>query len=232
MKKLFALFTLLILSLTLTGCVNTTSSSVVPSLQDIKEKVVDTGDTIEVARAKLGTPSIIAVKNDTTQVLAFSFTNGMFSNFGKNFAKGFFTLGLGSKTNPVVIKTAYITFVDGKAENVKFAGYSYITKNRITFWNEAEHELTEEEINSPLNFTIDEIYELYYKDKAAELNVPVNELPSDVKDKEFPFYNIHGHVCLGFDKYFKLKEFQNFIADPEALENDGSRIKEILKFSK
>ncbi|MGN0901748.1 MAG: hypothetical protein ACI4M9_00555 [Succinivibrio sp.] len=231
MKKLFALFTLLILSLTLTGCVNTTSSTVVPSLKDIKEKVVDTSDTIEEARAKLGTPSIIAIKDDSTQVQAFSFTTGMHRNFGKNFGKSLLTLGFGSQTHPVILKTAYITFVDGKADNVKFVGYSYITKNRMTFWNEAEHELTEEEINSPLNYTVDDIYELYYKDKAAELNVPVKELPSDVKAKEFPFYNIHGHICLGFDKYFKLKEFKTFIPDPDALENDGSRIKEILKFS-
>ncbi|MGN1281309.1 MAG: hypothetical protein ACI4UM_05340 [Succinivibrio sp.] len=230
MKRVLELFSLVMLTITLTGCVNTATSSIIPSVESIKENIVDSGNTVEEARAKLGTPALIATAKDGSQIMAFSICTGFHRNFGRNVGKSLVTLGLGSKTHPFVVKTSYITFKEGRAANAEFMGWSYITKNRFTFWNEAEHVLSEEELNTPLNLSIDDIYELYCKDVSAKMNIPVNEISSDIREKEFPFINVHGHIINGFYQNHKQELFESIVYDPKAEPGDGSRFKEFFRF--
>lgn len=210
-------------SLLLTGCVNSTVQSKTVNVTKIEQNVTKNQTTLSDLRAMLGTPFVIGkTHDDHKKVAGFMLRTSTWASAGKNIAKSMFTLGLGSKSTPFVIKNAIFKFDDNDVvTDYKFNGYSYISKNRITFWNEAQRELTDAELRSEISYTEDEIYDKYLESVAKEKGVAVSDLDSDVKGKEFKFCNIY---CQGING--ALKAFGNFDiidGDPAAEPNDGSK---------
>ena len=210
-------------SLLLTGCVNSTVQSKTVNVTKMERNVTKNQTTRADLRAMLGTPFVIGkTRDDHKKVAGFMLRTSTWTNAGKNIAKSMFTLGLGSKSTPFVIKNAIFKFDDNDVvTDYKFNGYSYVAKNRITFWNEAQRELTDEELRSEVSYTVDQTYDKYLESVAKEKGVAVSDLDSDVKEREFPFCNIY---CQGING--ALKAFGNFDitdGDPAKEPNDGSK---------
>ena len=135
-------------SLLLTGCVNSTVQSKPVSITKIEQNVTKNQTTLSDLRAMLGTPFVIGkTKDDHKKVAGFMLRTSSWANKGKNFAKHMLTFGFGSKATPYVIKNAIFKFDDNDVvTDYAFNGYSFIIKHRMSFWNEAQRELTDERI--------------------------------------------------------------------------------------
>lgn len=210
-------------SLLLTGCVNSTVQSKPVSITKIEQNVTKNQTTLSDLRAMLGTPFVIGkTKDDHKKVAGFMLRTSSWANEAKNFAKHMLTFGFGSKATPYVIKNAIFKFDDNDVvTDYAFNGYSFIIKHRMSFWNEAQRELTDEELKSDVSYTEDETYDKYLESVAKEKGVAVSDLDSDVKEKEFKFCNIY---CQGING--ALKAFGNFDitdGDPAKEPNDGTK---------
>ncbi len=210
-------------SLILTGCVNSTVQSKPVSVTKIEQNVTKNQTTLSDLRAMLGTPFVIGKTNDDhKKVAGFMLRTSAWVNMGKNFAKSMFTLGLGAKVRQYLEKNAVFKLDDNDVViDYKFNGYSYITKQRMTFWNEAERELTDEELKSDVSYNVDETYDKYLESVAKEKGVAVSDLDSDIKEKEFPFCNFACHGVKGVNKAFGPFEITD--VDPVKEPNDGSK---------
>ena len=162
-------------SLLLTGCVNSTVQSKPVSITKIEQNVTKNQTTLSDLRAMLGTPFVIGkTKDDHKKVAGFMLRTSSWANEGKNFAKHMLTFGFGSKATPYVIKNAIFKFDDNDVvTDYAFNGYSFIIKHRMSFWNEAQRELTDEELKSDVSYTEDETYDKYLESVAKEKGVAV-----------------------------------------------------------
>ncbi len=137
------------------------------------------------------------------------------------------TFGLGSSTYDFTVKNVYFKFDEqNRVIDIKKAGYSYLTKHRLTFWNECEVKLTDAEVNSSIHYAGSDICPRYAKDAAkakgiAEKDVDLGE--------EFPFCNIPCHAIRGaVASYGKFKTISDVI---DKAEGDGVRANEVFSSS-
>ncbi|MBQ8024412.1 MAG: hypothetical protein IJ254_09155 [Succinivibrio sp.] len=210
-------------SLLLTGCVNATVQSKPVSVTKIEQNVTKNQTTLSDLRAMLGTPFVIGkTLDDHKKVAGFMLRNNTWGSVGKNFAKHMLTFGFGAKATPFLIKNAIFKFDDNDVvTDYSFNGYNFIIKHRIGTWNEADRELTDEELKSDVVYSIDETYDKYLESVAKEKGVAVSDLDSDIKGKEFPFCNIACHGVKGVNKAFGPFEITE--GDPSSEPNDGSK---------
>ncbi len=182
--------------------------------------------TIKEVRAYLGTPTLTAETADGSKVLAYGLVgHNTAGSFGRNFAKGALTLGFGASSNEYTVKSLLFKFnSDGVVTDYKTDGASYLTKHRLTFWNECERRLTPQEINSPVTYGASEICEEYAKDVATKENISMDQVDTG---KEFPFCNIPCQTTRhAVSAFGELKNVNTSVGKEEG---DGSKENVIFK---
>lgn len=174
-------------SLLLTGCVNATVQSKPVSVTKIEQNVTKNQTTLSDLRAMLGTPFVIGkTLDDHKKVAGFMLRNNTWGSVGKNFAKHMLTFGFGAKATPFLIKNAIFKFDDNDVvTDYSFNGYNFIIKHRIGTWNEADRELTDEELKSDVVYSIDETYDKYLESVAKEKGVAVSTWIQILKERNF-----------------------------------------------
>lgn len=176
--------------------------------------------TLEQLRAYLGTPTLIAVaEEDGHTIVGYGLTgHSRWGSYGRAMGKNALTLGLGSKSYEYTVKTVLFKLdADNKVIDYKKTGVSYVTKKRFTLWNECERKLTQQEINSPANYGVDEICQIYAEEVAAKKGIPVSEVDTG---QEFEHCNWKCQTARGAVEVFgKIKDENLYV---EALESDGS----------
>jgi outer membrane protein assembly factor BamE (lipoprotein component of BamABCDE complex) len=193
------------------------------------ENTVKIGEsTLEDVRGKLGTPAmIVRAKSDNDVVAGFTYTDDL-GNMAAQLGKHLITLGFGAKHWPYIQKNIYIKFnEDGTAKEVKSNGYSYQSAKRITWWNEFEHELTDDELRDTSKHDIDYIERIYLEGVAKKKNTTVDKLTSEDHDFETKFCNIACFVDRGLKKAFgeyNIFVKGNAIADFDPSEKDSDHI--------
>lgn len=101
---------------------------------------------------------------------------------------------------------------------MKKNGWAYLLKHRALFWNECERPLTEQEMDTPLNYTVKEIQQTYAEWAAAQRGIPVEDVDLG---KETDFCNMS---CMA--NRDAIKAFGPLVAidgTVDALEGDGSK---------
>ena len=178
-------------ALLLTGCANTTVQSKTVSVTKIEKNITKNQTTLADLRAMLGSPLVIGKTNDDHKKIA-GFLLRTEMHFAKNFAKHMLTFGIASSNDAYVVKNAVFKFDDNdRVIDYRFNGYSYINRHRMIPWNEAQRELTEEELRSDISYTEDDAYDKYLETVAKEKGVAVSDLDKKEKGKEFPFCNFY-----------------------------------------
>ncbi len=207
----------------LTGCANVSYEDKLPTATQIKSSVTVGSTTEEEVRKKLGTPTAVAKLKDTNhEIYSFTFSTSVFNNAAANFGKGMATFGLGAKKTPISEKNAYIEFDENKiVKDIRVNGYTYVSKHRFKFWTEAEREMTEEELESNLEYNVDTIYDKYFTKLAEEKGVDKSALTDDEKYQEFDFCNIHCHNIRGLEKEYGKNNIEVTDSDPKAMAGDG-----------
>ena len=181
--------------------------------------------TVEQVRALMGTPTVDGVtESDSSRVLGYALVGeNAGKSFLKNFGKGFITLGLGSSSNEYTNKNIYFKFDDqGRLTDMKKKGYGYVTRHRLTFWNECEFDLTEEEINSSAHYEGKEVCARYAQEIAQKEGITVDQVDTG---REFPFCNIPCHAVRGAEALFG--KFKTINDNVDELPGDGSRADEL-----
>lgn len=205
----------------LTGCASVKRDTDGYDTESIKS-VIKVGETsLTDIRAVFGTPTLTAVcVSDNAQIVGYALAgDGGAATFGKNFGYGMLTFGFGAKTNQVTQKNVIFKFNDdGILTDYQRNGVSYLIRKRLTFWNECERKLTEDEVLRRVNYSADEVCKNYAKDVAAKEGIPVSEVDTG---KEFEFCNIPCQTERA------AKEFYGELKDVEMLvpsqEGDGSK---------
>ncbi len=212
-KKFIAGCFLLVAFLGLTGCANRTNVDIFPDLTQTDNLITKGESTTQDVREIFGAPTFIGTtKSDGKTIYGYSIdSQSLADNFGANFGKSLLTLGLGSKTYPKTVKSVYFKFNNEKVEDIKYLGYAYIMKVRLTTWVEAYNELTEAEYKSPKTYSIDEIYDMYKRKLAAKKGVDVSqitdeELYAETKEYRFLYLNINGSKKVFNDEVEVLDE--------------------------
>lgn len=224
-KQLKTPLLLALASVLLTGCASIQKSYDGHDLSRIDPYVEKNKTTYREMRGLLGTPTLTAKTKDGDFVAGWALVgNRPGGAFGRNVGKGMLTLGFGSKTNEATVKNVIVRFADdGTVADVRKSGWSYLQKHRITYWLECERPLTEAELNTPLNYTVDEICEVYANEVAAKENIPVDEVDTG---KETDFCNIPCHTRRDAVSAFgPLVEVDQLV---DAEEGDGARFAEIF----
>ncbi|SKA69128.1 SmpA / OmlA family protein [Succinivibrio dextrinosolvens DSM 3072] len=222
--KIIKLFCLLFAAFNiLTGCANVSYEDKLPTASQIKSSVTVGSSTEADVRKKLGTPTAIAKLKDTNHVIySFTFSTSLYNNAATNFGKGMATFGLGAKKTPISEKNAYIEFDENKiVKDIKVNGYTYVHKHRFTLWTEAEREMTNEELETNLEYNVDTIYDKYFTKLAEEKGVDKSALTDDEKYQEFEFCNIHCHNLRGLEKEYGKNNVEVTDYNPKALADDG-----------
>jgi outer membrane protein assembly factor BamE (lipoprotein component of BamABCDE complex) len=222
--KIIKLFCLLFAAFNiLTGCANVSYEDKLPTASQIKSSVTVGSSTEADVRKKLGTPTAIAKLKDTKHVIySFTFSTSIYNNAAANFGKGIATFGIAADKTPFSVKNAYVEFDENKiVKDIKVNGYTYVSKSRLTFWTEAEREMTNEELESNLEYNIDTIYDRYFTKLAEDKGVDKSALTDDEKYQEFKFCNIHCHNLRGLEKEYGKNNVEVTDYNPKALADDG-----------
>lgn len=182
--------------------------------------------TLQDVRALLGTPTTMATaRKDGARVVGYGISgHNAWGSFGRNFGKSAMTLGLGAQTYEYTIKNVLFKInADGVVTDYRKNGASYVTKQRFTFWNECEREMTDEEVNSPVYYGQPQICSLYASETAAREGIAAKDVDTG---REFTFCNIPCQVQRGLVRAFgEIEDATNLVpAEP----NDGSRSAEIF----
>ncbi len=225
MKKHFLLASVLATTLIFTGCASYQRDSDGYNIAQIDKFVTLNQTTMSEVRALFDTPTTIGTtESDGKTVLGYAFVgNNAAGNFAKNLGKGFLTLGFGSSSSDYTVKNVYFKFDDqGRVIDIKKNGYAYLTKHRVTFWNECEVKLTEAEVNSSINYAGSEICDRYAKDTAKAKGIAEKDVD---RGEEFAFCNIACHNVRGaieaFGKFKTIKDLN------DKAEGDGARKNEV-----
>lgn len=224
-KNLKTPLLLALASVLLTGCASIQNSYDGHDLSRIDPYVEKNKTTYREMRSLLGTPTITGTTKDGDFVAGWALVgNRPGGAFGRNAGKGALTLGFGSKTYEATAKNVIVRFADdGTVADVSKSGWSYLHKSRLTHWLECERPLTEAELNQPLNYTVDEICEVYAQEVAAKENIPVDEV--DI-GKETEWCNLPCHTRRDAEAaYGPLENFTDLV---EKEKGDGLRFGEIF----
>ena len=177
--------------------------------------------TVTEARAYLGTPTVTAVcKADGEKVYGWALAgHNTAGAIMRGMGKGMVTLGLGAQSSEYTVKNILVKVnADGVVTDYKKNGASYITKDRFTFWNECERNLTDEEVNSPIVYRISEVCPKYAAEVAAKEGIKVEDVDTG---KEFEWCNIPCQTRRGVVRAFgEISEMNDLV---KAEEGDGSK---------
>lgn len=136
--------------------------------------------------------------------------------WGKNLA----TAGLGAKSREYTVKSILVKLNDQDVvTEYKKYGAAYITKQRFSYWNECEHELTDAEINSPVVYRISEVCPKYAEEIAAKEGIKPEAV--DI-GKEFEHCNMPCQTTRGAVRHFG--ELKNITTVVDSETGDGSKL--------
>ncbi|MDO5532499.1 hypothetical protein [Sutterella sp.] len=210
----------------LTGCASYQSDSDGLDASKIDPFVKMNQTTVKEIRELLGTPTVTGVaKEDGKSIIGYGLVGtDDLASFGRNFGRGL-TFGIASSSWEYNVKNVFFKFDDeGRVIDYKKNGRRYVTRKRLTFWNECERPMTMAEINSPANYSGREICKLYREEVAAEKGIS----PDAVDDEEeFEWCNIPCQVRRGAVEAFGEIENMNDNVDSE--EGDGSKTEVIFQ---
>ena len=226
MQKRFLLAGVLATTLIFTGCASYQRDSHGFNAGEVDKFITLNKTTMSDVRALFGTPTVYGVtESDGKTVLGYAFVgNNEGANFMRNWGKGMLTFGLGSSNYDYTIKNVYFKFDDkNRVTDIKKAGYAYLTKHRLTFWNECEVKLTDAEINSSIHYAGSEICDRYAKDVAKTKGIAEKDVD---RGEEFPFCNISCHAIRG--AMASYGKFKMLIGDVKKAEGDGTRADEVF----
>lgn len=181
--------------------------------------------TLDEVRALLGTPTLLAKAEDGNTVAGFALLGSRPGGaYGRNVGKGLLTFGLGSKTYEYTQKNVLFKFdSENKVTDYQKNGWSYLWKARALLWVECERQLTEAEMNQPINYTVDEICQVYAEEVAAKKGIDVSEVDTG---EEFEACNIACHTERdATEKFGKLSEVTKLV---EKKEGDGQKFELIF----
>lgn len=228
MKTIKLIFTTLTVAgiLALTGCASVEKRSGGFDLSKIDSVVKVNQTTLGDVRSIFGTPTAMGTDADGNTVLAYSLVgHNALANLGKNMGKSMLTLGLGSKANEFTTKIAIFKFdANNKLAELSKDGWSFVQRHRFTFWNECEHRLTPEEINSDANYHGNEVCKAYVKKISAQEQISADKVDTG---KEFTWCNL---PCMAV-RALKLKypNIQNISDTVAKTDIDGSN-KELMQW--
>ncbi len=230
MKKGFLLAGVLASTLIFTGCASYQRDSGGFNIAEVDKIVTLNQTTLSDVRALFGTPLVIGTtESDGKTVIGYAYVgNNLGLNMAKNIGVGVLTYGLVSSSHDYTVKNVYFKFDDqNRVIDIKKAGYAYLLKYRITFWNECEVKLTDAEVNSSINYAGSDICKRYAKDAAkakgiAEKDVDLGE--------EFEYCDVGCHAIRGAEASFgKFKTIKDSV---DKAEGDGARANEVSTLSK
>lgn len=212
-------------ALNLTGCSSVSKRASGFDLSRIDSFVTMNETTINDVRAMMGTPTVWAQTKEGETILGFALVgHNTGAVWARNMGKYYATLGLGARTWEETEKIALFKFnKDNKLIEVKKDGVAYLIKHRFMYWNECERRLTQEEINSPIVYSDDEICKVYAEDVAAKKGIPVDEVDTG---EEFDWCNLPCQVTRSINRHFDNVVSVDDLVD-EA-EGDGSRFREVF----
>lgn len=185
MKKTL-LCSLLAASLLVSGCVSYRAGKNGFDASTVDPYVTLNKTTLKDVRALLGTPTLTARDAEGNLIVGYGLVgHNLGAGIARNLTKSIATIGLGSKSREYVVKNVLFKLNnDNVVIDYKKNGASYLTRWRIKTWNECERTLTDDEVNSPVTYDIDQVCEVYAEEVAAKTGVPVDEVDTG---KEFPF---------------------------------------------
>jgi formylmethanofuran dehydrogenase subunit E-like metal-binding protein len=177
--------------------------------------------TLKEVRTLLGTPTFTAVaESDNSKVVGYSFAgHNTGAVLAREFGRGMLSFGLAADKREYTVKVALFKFnSDDAVIDYQKGGASYLSRSRFTHWNECEHKLTPEEINSPAVYSDKQICEIYAKEVAAKEGIAVDKVDTG---KEFPWCNVPCQaVRVAQEKYGNLKDLTSSVRTEE---DDGSK---------
>lgn len=177
--------------------------------------------TLSELRGYLGTPTLIGKAEDGSKIVAFALVgNREGGAYGRNVGKGMLTLGLGSKTWEATAKSAIFKLdANDVVVDYKKDGWSFLMKHRFTYWIECDRRLSAQELNEPLNYTVDEVCKKYAEHVAATEGIELGQV--DI-GKEFEWCNLPCHTLRDAQNAFgKLTEVNSLV---DELPGDGEKI--------
>lgn len=225
MKKTL-LCSLLAASLLVSGCVSYRAGKNGFDASTVDPYVTLNKTTLKDVRALLGTPTLTARDAEGNLIVGYGLVgHNLGAGIARNLTKSIATIGLGSKSREYVVKNVLFKLNnDNVVIDYKKNGASYLTRWRFKTWNECERTLTDDEVNSPVTYDIDQVCEVYAEEVAARTGVPVDEVDTG---KEFPFCYISCQTQRGAEAVFG--ELTNVDISVSKEEGDNSQSKLIFK---
>ncbi len=181
--------------------------------------------TMKDVRAYLGTPTLSAETADGSKVLGYGLAgHNTMKSLGRNLLVGTLAGGIVANKNEYTLKTLLFKFnKQGVVSAYKTDGASFLSKFRITGWNECEHRLTQKEINSPVYYDATEICEIYAKEVAEKEHIAVDKVDTG---KEFESCDVACQVTRHATEAFG--ELKNAETSVNKEDGDGSKIADIF----
>ena len=208
------------------GCASYQQDSHGFNVSQIDDFITLNQTTVSDVRALFGTPTFLGTTlDDEKTVIGYAFVgNNEGLSFMKNWGKGMLTLGFGSSTYDYTLKNVYFKFDDqNRVTEIKKNGYAFLSKHRLTYWNECEVKLSDAEVNSSIHYEGKEICNRYAKEVAKTKGIDEKDVD---RGEEFAFCNIPCHAVRGaLDAFGKFKNYTNVV---EKAEGDGTRAKEVF----
>ena len=207
-------------SIALTGCVSVQKSYDGHDASRVDPFVELNKTTVAQMREYLGTPATLAQDKDGNQVVVFALVGNRDGGaFARNLGKSMLTFGFGASITEYTQKNIIFKATpEGVITDMKKNGWAYLLKHRALFWNECERPLNEQEMDTPLNYTVKEIQQTYAEWAAAQRGIPVEDVDLG---KETDFCNMS---CMA--NRDAIKAFGPLVAidgTVDALEGDGSK---------
>lgn len=212
-------------ALTLTGCASVNKSASGYDLSKLDPHIELNKTTLAEVREMLGTPTTLGKTSDGNTVAGYALVgHNTGAVFARNLGKSALTFGLGSSKHEFTIKNPMFLFKDNVVIDYKKDGVAYLMMQRFTIWNECELKLTPEEINSPAVFSDIEVCTRYAKAKAAEKNIPVEDVDLG---EEYEGCNIPCQVRRQMKEAFPNIVELNDLVDSEP--NDGKLLNAVFR---
>lgn len=223
--KSLPLFCTAVIATVISGCATYQRSSDGFDASMVDKAVTLNKTTVSDVRAVLGTPTVEGtIKANGQKFIGYGLVgNNAGASFLKNWGKGVVTLGFGSKSHDFTIKNVYFVYdKENRITSIKKNGYAFLSKNRLTHWNECEVKLTDAEVNSPTHYSGDEICKRYAQEVAKTEHVDPEKVDTG---KEFEWCNIPCHTRKGaFEAFGELTSINDLVS---AEEGDGKRANEL-----
>ena len=206
----------LVVFLGLVGCASNTYKSDDNgfNLAELESLVKVNETTYADLRKLFRAPTVTGVTLDGETVVAYAFSS---DSRGAQALTGLATLGIARASAPYTLKVAYFKLDSkGTVVDIKKNGYTYLLNDR---YNKCEVDLTDAEINSPVNYTsINEVCTRYKNEVAQRKGID----PKNVDDDEKFFRcDTKCQAIRGAKKFYG--QFRRFKGDFGSESCDGDR---------